>query len=81
MTNTQRLGELCWWHLIKLDAGTQEWRRGRLLTWSSSWLYDHESEQYAQFPVGIVEDIATGEVRSHPVELIRFCDEKPEVKP
>lgn len=73
---TDRIGELCWWHCIKLREGTNDFRRGRLLAWST----DFEDLQYGvgQYPVAIVEDVDSGHVHSLPVELVRFCEHQPD---
>lgn len=88
MNTTNRIGDECWFHEIKLREGTQGWKRGRLLAWSTDTAtidWDANGHPYKPegleglHPVGLVEDLTTGTVHSLPVGLIRFCDQQPKV--
>jgi hypothetical protein len=72
---TNRIGESCWWQFIQLRQGINEFRRGRILAWSTD--FEDLQDGKGQYPVAIIEDLESGKVHSIPVELIRFCEHQP----
>ena len=76
MTENNRVGMWCWY---KISAPTSrpgnEWRRGTVLAWST----DHEENEtsFGPFPVAVVEDNETCDVRSIYVTRVNFSEEVP----
>lgn len=61
-----RIGSAAWYKAKQYS----DWRSCHLLAWSTN--YMELLNGTGQFPVGIVEDDLTGEVKAVPVHLIRF---------
>ncbi len=76
MAENNRVGMWCWYKIAAATSGpAMEWRRGTVLAWSTD---SEESELgWGPFPVGIVEDNETCEVRSISVTRVNFSDEQP----
>lgn len=73
-----RIGDLCWFKKINLKEGTIRWIRGALLAWSSD--FEELNQGIGQYPVGVLEDLETNLVISHPVHLISFASSQPTEK-
>ena len=75
-TRDDRIGSGCWYCRYDYKTKTiHDWQRGRLRAWST----DHEETQYGpgHFPVGIIEDLATGMCHSVSVGRISFSSANP----
>ncbi len=69
-----RIGDECWWHHLVISDSISDWKRGRLLAWSTD--YEELRDGVGQYPVAIVEDLESGRVHSLSVHMISF-GEKP----
>lgn len=66
------MSEPCWYKL----PGTAEWRQGAVRAWSTD--YEEFESGPALFPVAVIEDSATGSVRSVYVENVCMSADKPQ---
>ena len=76
MSTNNRIGELCWY--CKSDPSSvveQNWRRGYLRAWGED--YREFESGPARFPVGVIEDKASGRCHSIRVDRICFAAESP----
>ncbi len=69
-----RIDSQCWYNAK--DDSNPEWRKGILRAWSVD--YDELDNGAAQFPVGVIEDWETMEVKSVYVGVIKFGRTKPQ---
>lgn len=75
--SSNRIGEQLWFRLIVLREGIHEWRRGILRMWSVD--YEEFESGPGNYPVGVIEDCKTGDVRSIHVDRLSFANDKPAI--
>ena len=76
MTDHDRVGHACWYQIAHAASGPEiKWRRGTVLAWST----DHEAYESGPgpFPVAVVEDDESGQVRSIYVSQVNFGTQQP----
>ena len=76
MTENNRVGSWCWYKIVDTTRGpANEWRRGTVLAWSTD--SDESEAGFGHFPVAVVEDNETCEVRSVYVTRVNFSEQQP----